>query len=167
VDTREGARNTRQLHQHVFQELTPTGFEYFAGHYRGENYPCLRNCMVGTASDARVGSAPHLVQHEMDLLASIVDRELDALDGAHAQPNVVISRALKTLNLVIVACRIQELIFRIHPYKNGNGHMARFVIWLVCGRYGYRPRRWIVEPRPLTPLTPILLFNIETAITNR
>lgn len=151
VDTRENSRDTRAVHRQIFLELTPTGFEYFAGHYRGEDFPCLRDCSVGVANDPRVGSAPHLVRQQMDVVADMVAREFASLDGAHSLPNAVIDPAMKVLNVVVVACRVQEMIFRIHPYKNGNGHMARFVIWFVCGRYGYWPKRWVVEPRPPDP----------------
>jgi hypothetical protein len=151
VNSRDSSRDTRSVHHRIFVELTPTGFEYFAGHYRGEDFPCLRDCRVGIASDPRVGSAPDLIHQQMQVVANVVDRELASLDAAHQAPNAVIDPALKILNAVIVACRIQEMVFRIHPYKNGNGHMARFVIWSVCGRYGYWPKRWIVEPRPPDP----------------
>jgi Fic family protein len=50
-----------------------------------------------------------------------------------------------------LACRVFEVFLRIHPYANGNGHAARFLIWCLLSRYGYWPKGWPIEPRPPDP----------------
>lgn len=55
------------------------------------------------------------------------------------------------LNLVRFACQAFDVFQRIHPYANGNGHVARFLIWSVLGKYNFWPRRFTIEPRPNEP----------------
>lgn len=52
---------------------------------------------------------------------------------------------------VALACQVFELVLRIHPYVNGNGHVARFVLLAILGRYGYWPRALTIDPRPGHP----------------
>src|SRR5690242_1760672 len=55
------AQDTRPIHKSLFTGLTPPGYEYFAGHYRGELYRCLEYYLVRIPSDPRVGCAPDAV----------------------------------------------------------------------------------------------------------
>lgn len=41
--------DTRKVHRHLFLDLTPSGYEYFAGHYRGEQFPELENYEIVAA----------------------------------------------------------------------------------------------------------------------
>src|SRR5262245_28874874 len=50
LETRTAASDTRKVHGFLFDRLTPAGHSYFAGHYRGEEFRCLRRYEV------RVGS---------------------------------------------------------------------------------------------------------------
>ena len=52
---------------------------------------------------------------------------------------------------VVLACQVFELVLRIHPYVNGNWHVARFVLLAILGRYGYWPRDLTIDPRPGYP----------------
>src|SRR5664280_1775386 len=66
------AQDGRPVHQQYFAGLTPAGCDYYAGHYRGENFTCLRDYAVGIAGDPMVGHAPHLVQTAMQVLSGDV-----------------------------------------------------------------------------------------------
>src|SRR5262245_3472776 len=55
----------RPLHRILFRDLCPSGFEYFAGHYRGEDFRCLKHYGVRISSDPRVGIEPHRVPDRM------------------------------------------------------------------------------------------------------
>lgn len=44
------AADTRPLHGKLFSLLVPSGFEYYAGHYRGEHFPCLVDYEVAIRS---------------------------------------------------------------------------------------------------------------------
>jgi len=87
----------------------------------------------------------------MDTLARDISRGAAALDTAHGLPNAQVPPDQKLLYVVVFACRVFVEFLTIHPYADGNGHAARFVIWSLLGRYGYWPRRWTVDPRPPDP----------------
>jgi hypothetical protein len=151
VDSRQVAMDTRPVHLYCFLELTPPGHEYYAGHYRGEPYRCLRHCSVGIAGDPRVGYPPQSVRYWMQELERITASGLHALDS-----DVLLSPKQRLWSLVVFICRVFEFFLRIHPYVNGNGHTARFILWSGLGRYGHWPRRWTVEPRPGPPYLDVI-----------
>ena len=66
-------------------------------------------------------------------------------------PSGQLSDEDKALYTVMFACRVFEIFLRVHPYANGNGHVARFLIWSILGRYDYWPQQWPIEPRPPDP----------------
>lgn len=151
IDSRACAADTRQVHRSLFVRLTPHGCEYFAGHYRGEDFRCLRFYVVGIRRDPRVGYAPHLVRGYMAEVEEIVKTAVAGLDAGFELPTAHFADEEKLLYCVAVACRVFEYFLRIHPYVNGNGHAARFIVWALLGRYGYWPVRWPIEPRPPDP----------------
>ncbi|HSP17640.1 MAG TPA: hypothetical protein VLV78_23045 [Thermoanaerobaculia bacterium] len=146
IDTLAVARDSREVHQRIFVELTPQGFEYYAGHYRGELYYCLRSYEVSIRSDPRVGAPSHAVGWLMRDLRAEVEVGLKAIDA-----NVSLKVDEKLRYIVALACHVFELSLRVHPYANGNGHAARFVVWSMFLRYGHWPRKWPIEPRPPDP----------------
>jgi hypothetical protein len=144
LDTRTCACDTRQIHRRLFSELTPAERQYLAGHYRGEPFPCLQHYGVKVRGDERVGCPPHLVLVTMAKFTAEIARGVDKIDA--------MIRTLRPADQVLLpvrfACWVFEAFLRIHPYANGNGHIARFSIWAVLGRYGLWPNKWSVEPRP-------------------
>ncbi len=153
--------DSRPIHGQVFSALTPSGYSYFAGHFRGENFRCLKFCPVTAGGDPRVGHAPQIVQATMNAFGYRARLAFSKIDGL-SDPLAKFAYAIR------LASNFFELFLRIHPYMNGNGHMARFIVWATLGRYGYWPERWPVEPRPPDP--PYILkcsWNIEMAITRR
>jgi Fic/DOC family len=139
------AADSRPVHRDLFENLTPAGCEYFAGHYRGEALRCLRYCPVHVQNDPRVGLAPEKVPAAMDGIATSIRQGLGALDGS------TFAAHEKLMAVVVLACRLFELVLRVHPYVNGNGHSARFIVFAILGRYGYWPERWSIDPRPGNP----------------
>lgn len=151
IDPQSVAGDSRPVHSRLFRELTPPGYEYYAGHYRGEEYRCLRYCRVGIPADPRVGYAPERVRGEMAALAELIKTGLAALDTARELPAVELSAEEKLLHTVVFACHIFEYVLCVHPYVDGNGHAARFIMWALLGRYGYWPTNWPLDPRPADP----------------
>jgi fido (protein-threonine AMPylation protein) len=146
VDTLSVALDTREVHRRVFQELTPACYEYYAGHYRGESFRCLRYYAVAVQGDPRVGVPPESVALWIRELIAVIRSGLMALDT-----NVLLTREQKLRYVVALACRAFVQFLTVHPYANGNGHAGRFVVWSMLGRYGHWPRRWPVHPRPPDP----------------
>src|SRR5580658_9409020 len=143
LKTEQVAGDSRAIHGRVFSSLTPPGFSYFAGHFRGEDFRCLKYYTVGVMGDPRVGHAPETVNAAMEALIYRVRSGLAKID------TLTDSLAQFTYSIRL-ACNVFELLLLIHPYGNGNGHMARFAVWAILGRYGHWPESWPVEPRPPT-----------------
>lgn len=151
LDTLRTSSDTRGIHRLLFERLAPPDHTYYAGHYRGESFRCLREYEVQVPGDPTVGYPALQVWAAMLLLSRDIEVGVAALDGAHQVPLAHLPRADRLLFVVALACRVFVQFLRVHPYANGNGHAARFVIWALLGRYGYWPRRWPIEPRPPDP----------------
>lgn len=143
--------DSRSVHLRLFRDLTPAECPYYAGHYRGEKFRCLEYLSVGIQGDPRVGYAAYLVPGHMAELAKLIQASIAGLDEGFSLPSAQISLRYKILYAVVIACRIFELLLTIHPYVNGNGHIGRFCIWVILGRYDIWPERWPIEPRPADP----------------
>lgn len=142
-------RDSRPLHKEIFENLTPPTCPYFAGHYRGERFKCLRHLEVMVASDPRVGVKPALVAPQLaNLLSNILSSGLKALEDAFKIPDETLSLAQKTNYVVKFSCRLLNEFLRIHPYANGNGHIGRLIVWLVLVRFGYWPKEWPLDGHP-------------------
>ena len=87
----------------------------------------------------------------MAAIAHTVLGGLNALDLANTLPDGQLARHQKLIYTVTFACRVFEIVLRVHPYANGNGHAARFIVWAILGRYGFWPRSWPLDPRPPDP----------------
>ena len=146
LDTAQVAADTRKVHRRMFQELTPAGCEYYAGHYRGERFRCLSFYEVGVPGDARVGAPPQSVAFNIGEMNAEVRAGLAALDTS-----VLLAPKDRLRYALALACRVFVAFLTIHPYANGNGHAGRLIVWSILGRYGYWPKRWPVEPRPQDP----------------
>lgn len=142
------ACETRPSHRAMFEKLTPPGYKYFAGNYRGSTYRCLKCYAVGVGADPRVGHPPDGVHTAMKLLAKEIGTELQVLDIVHDLPASHFDPDSRLLSVVLIACRILERFLTIHPYANGNGHMGRLVVWAIFWRYNYWPRGWPLNRSP-------------------
>jgi fido (protein-threonine AMPylation protein) len=148
LDSAAHARDTRDIHRRFFNKLTPRGYPYYAGHYRGEDFPCLIDYWVTVRGDPRVGAPPVDVQRYISELSLHIVNGIEALDVLHSPITGDLPEIEKIVHTVRFSCRVFEWFLRVHPYANGNGHVARFVIWSILGRYGLWPNRWSIEPRP-------------------
>src|SRR5208337_1141442 len=112
------AGDSRSLHGRIFSSLTPPGYEYYAGHFRGENFRCLKFSMVTAGGDPRVGYLPQTVRATMDAFEYRARVALSKIDD-------LIDPLARLTFAVRLAGQLFELFLRIHPYVNGNGHIAR------------------------------------------
>ncbi|MCC6158169.1 MAG: Fic family protein [Deltaproteobacteria bacterium] len=146
----EHSNNTRPVHHLLFQDLTPPDAPYFAGHYRGEDFSGLLNYFVEIRSDPLVGTHPRLVFQKMDFLGQSIRAAIGALDGVIARGERRFTEDF-ALKIAKVSAWIFVTFLGIHPYANGNGHAARFIVRLVAWHYGYWAGAWTIEPRPGLP----------------
>lgn len=141
------ARDCRPIHLELFEGLTPQGFDYFAGHYRGENIRCLRHYEVDVGGAFR-GAPADAVDAGIKKFRRQLSDALARLDGGNALPDSQFPHAHKIYLTVAVAAWAICEFFTIHPYANGNGHVGRFFVWAILGRYGYWPSRWPLDSSP-------------------
>lgn len=151
VETLGVVSDTRKLHRQLFSVLTPNGYDYYAGNYRGSDFRCLEYCSVRIQGDLRVGYRPEDVAPAMNRFKEVLCSGIIGLDEAFALPNAKLSRQTKLHFLVVFVSRVFVQFLTVHPYVNGNGHIARLIVWAVLGRYGYWPKRWPIEPRTKDP----------------
>lgn len=145
------AKDTRTVHSQYFRGLTPPSTPYYAGNYRGQDFPCLKNYGVRIPSDPRVGHQPQFVPRNMAALAVQIERALTQCDLIWAAPDHLISPAEKLAKVVRAAAAVFVYFLEIHPYANGNGHAGRFILIAVLARHGVNMRRWHMDPRPPDP----------------
>jgi len=136
------AIDTRLAHRKLFREVTPTGYDYYAGHHRGEDFPCLKTYEVGVGGDPRVGERPYRVAFRMRRLSALVKEIITALDK-----EAPISTKEELQRLVDFIGRSFVDFLTIHPYANGNGHAARIIVCAIMLHYGF-PSVWSIDSRP-------------------
>jgi fido (protein-threonine AMPylation protein) len=147
LDIIKNVTDTREIHSKLFYRLTPPGYNYYAGRYRGEDENCLKHMQVGIPG-TDVGYHPLVVLDSMDILKSSMMTGFSQLDRVFDSDK---EENEKLLYLVKFACDIFVQFLKIHPYVNGNGHIGRFIVIAILGKYGYWMSIWNIEPRPLDP----------------
>ena len=140
--------NTKCAHQRLFLELTPKNFNYFAGNYRGADFRCLKSYSVHVPADPRVGIYASGVMPAMQYLSDAIETGIAAIDEAFKLPNAHLPKWQKIVYLVTFSTKILVEFLRVHPYANGNGHMARFIIFALLANYGIWPKKWPLDESP-------------------
>jgi hypothetical protein len=73
------------------------------------------------------------------------------MDHIYSAPNALISPSAKLASMVQVAVGFFVYWLEIHPYANGNGHLARLVLITLLALFGVYLSRWPLHPRPADP----------------
>ncbi|MBX5279771.1 Fic family protein [Rhizobium sp. NLR10a] len=146
------ATDSRLVHSFMFNGLTPEHFDYFAGHYRGEEFRCLVTYEVGVPGDRRVGHPAATVPMEMNAFSLSIGKVIEQLDYHYGVPNAIFSPAHKLIRAIELAAAVFVYFLEIHPYANGNGHMARWILMCLLSRHGiYLNASFDLHPRPAEP----------------
>ena len=143
--------DTRPIHQQLFCRLVHPTMAYLAGHYRGENFKCLRFRPVGVAANPMVGSPPEVVGLHLKEFRKHVKATLRGLDALMELPDAKVRPKEKLKCLVAAACSLFSQFLLIHPYANGNGHIARIMLTWILARFGYWLSEFPIDPRPKEP----------------
>jgi hypothetical protein len=138
--------DTRAAHKAEFSGLTPPSQEYMAGNYRGSDYPCLKDYQV--TIDGFLGEVPSDVESAMhDFHVTFLDVLKRLIDIKNSQqPKLTESRFVEMMSSIVAEFYV--LLLRIHPYADGNGHMARLLGYMICLELGRRPKNWPLHKRP-------------------
>lgn len=133
--------DTRPAHLRVFSKVVPVACPYFAGNYRGLVLGCLANYTVRVGH--HLGEPPNSVHTKMTEMHSDIAVAIVTTDAASTNP-----RHQFLAKVVELCAATLERFLTIHPYANGNGHMARLLVWVMLMRYGFPPVRWTLDERP-------------------
>ena len=144
IDLRETSADTRSSHRLLFEPLAPPEYPGFAGNYRGCNLPYLKEYNV-RAGQIR-GCEARLVADHMDGFAVVVRSVADFIRGV--MENDSASRAEKVAAVSQAVATVFALFLQIHPYADGNGHIARYIVVALMGLGGLAMQRWTIDPRP-------------------
>ena len=147
-------KDTRPFHAAFFRDLTPPGFAYFAGHYRGENFPRLIDYVVYIGNYQ--GCPPFAVVGQMASFAKDIEAALCDLRIVVAAAESVVPREMKLFRIVEVATSVFVKFLEIHPFANGNGHASRFVILSLLGTFGFWHFKLPMHPRPKQPFDHLI-----------
>lgn len=145
------ACDTRQIHDRLFRLLSPPGYRYYAGNYRGHDKKCLRDYSVRIPGDPRVGVPPENVADRMAKLGEEIVIAVSELEREFASKAGALDPRHRTISVVRVACAAFVEFLTIHPYADGNGHSARALLWIILRRFGFAPKGWTIDPRPIFP----------------
>jgi len=139
--------DTRPIHKSLFAKLWPAGHAYYVGNYRGlETKKCLKFYDVFIENDDLVGTPADSVHKEITELGETIVRMADEMTAKFdADGTSPADRAVSTVQL---ACLAFVNFLTVHPFANGNGHVARAILIHVLRHFGFRLNRWTLDPRP-------------------
>lgn len=141
--------DTRETHYFIFQHTTPKDCEYFAGNYRGANYLYLKDYEVKIAGYS--GTLSVLVEQEMHDFSCNIGLLLEEFYTV-MKSNNNFSSTQKLLKYIELISHFFVKLLAIHPYANGNGHIARLVLWCLLKKEGLPLTFWSIDERPAPPL---------------
>jgi fido (protein-threonine AMPylation protein) len=154
-NTANTCADVRPIHKDLFNSLTPTGHPYYAGHFRGES-----GCLVGyevhisapnpLEEDPLVGRHSSFVPHEMARFAKLLVRRVGEMANLQ-RGAILMDPGYRMAVTVRFACQAFVEILTIHPFVNGNGHVARALLWIILFHFGYAVPLWTIDPRPAFP----------------
>lgn len=147
-------KDTRPIHKAIFQNVTPDGHTYFAGNYRGAPYSQLYRRPVFIGDDS--GHPPELVAQAMEDFPIIANSLLNQFHNIMKSNNE--SRAKKILYFSDFLSKIYVRFVAIHPYANGNGHIARLLVWTFLKRANLPLTFWTIDKRPERPLDDCIFY---------
>jgi hypothetical protein len=111
-------KDTRPVHQRYFAGLTPVGFEYYAGHYRGENFTCLKVLSVHIPTDPMVGHPPDRVLDDIAVFASDFENVITDGDIVWSANSKVIAPAEKLYRVIQLGVALFVYLLQIHPFAS-------------------------------------------------
>jgi len=91
---------------------------------------------------------PHWVSGLMEGLARDLTTSVSYYENKAAAANTSADAAAALELLVKILAEGLAAFLLIHPYANGNGHMARLMVWILALAHGHTPYTWPVDERP-------------------
>lgn len=141
--------DTRGAHKFMFGSMTPASCQCIAGNYRGfKDCPDLVDCHVRIDHDRRVGVPPMLVTREMVGFEARCDQIMFRFTEWQKSTEGMAAATEHRLNkFAVEAARMLADFLTIHPYMDGNGHCARFLLFRLATWAGLPPRAWKIDDK--------------------
>lgn len=138
-------QDSRPWHHEMFALVAPDNMPYFAGNYRGAPFPLLDSYDVQFGGQA--GRYARLVEVSMQMFHGDMVDHCDSLplDAGELDENAKREHLLK---VAAFAAEALTYFLTIHPYANGNGHVARLLVWSILCIGGFPPRSWTLHKSP-------------------
>lgn len=153
------APDTRPLHLHLFQGSPPRKVPYYAGNYRGDpRWFCLVDFNVGVRSDPLVGVPAAQVPRQVRLLGGAIADAIKSVEAQFASAPGM-AAAIRAATVARLAASAFVNFLTIHPYVDGNGHVARGLVTSLMFHFGYVAAGWRVDPRPDHPDYPQMIYE--------
>lgn len=137
--------DSRTLHRFLFRDMVPSACNCIAGSFRGDA-ACedIGNSSVFVDGDNRVGAPPKAVAAQMLQF----EQQCHSLEQAHSKFIATgAAPAVALLKFVHMAAIVLQRFLTIHPFKDGNGHTGRFLVYLMMARAGYAPVKWSIDAK--------------------
>jgi len=134
--------DTRSVHRRIFLQLTPDGFDVYAGTYRGEPSTPLerRFAVIRHRSSRRPFRQVRLVH------PARVATQMDWLAGYITE---TFSRQWDDEGILWRCARIFREFLEIHPYLDGNGQLSRIMMHIMAHDSGMSvSANWTLHVRP-------------------
>jgi hypothetical protein len=138
--------DTRPAHREMFGKAVPDECTHLAGNYRGADFEFLRNARVYFGPHE--GTIPSAVAVQMDFFHEDLLLGLAEIDAATQDPNGPLKGSRLLVRIVQLMAATLTRFLTIHPYKNGNGHMSRMLVWIGLGKYKHLPVKWWLDESP-------------------
>jgi hypothetical protein len=139
------------LHEDLYRSFTPTGYQEYAGTYRGTENTSLAGRTSSAASTISPGEyfdfcAPEDVSNQMALVLPMITRTIELAKTATDYENL------------IRMSRVFGHFGQTHPFLDGNGHVQRSLFAAMATELGYPlSPRFAIHPRPYDSLLAVAL----------
>jgi len=151
----EMIKDTRRIHKTVFEQLAHGDQKPFAGHYRGEDFACLKNRRGSRRSQISDGLHATHCFTSPENVCDAMDRLKEGIDALFR--NIPLISPERHYQLALATLM---RFYLIHPYANGNGHIGRIMItYLMKLAHVPMAESWSVHPSPFTNAIAVCLFT--------
>jgi Fic family protein len=112
-----------------------------------------------------VGWDASSVPYAMCVFADEIGNVAQQANLVEEAPRTLLKQAEKIAIYVKYVAALFVYFLEIHPYANGNGHMARFILSCFLARYKLFLSRFKVHPRPQDPPYSVAIANYRRGRT--
>lgn len=132
-----------RIHKTLFRASTPPGYEFYAGHYRGEKFPGLETRIASMRYTSPIDGVVRVTRftHPKDVQNELTNLKAKVLE--------LQAKKMDDVSYFIESVSIFRRFSTIHPYLNGNGRISRLMLALLADMKGIPVKdTWTFHVRP-------------------